>query len=288
MCAYRWGARGGAGSKSGRPGGQKTPVICIPGLTRNASDFDDLAPKIAETGREVIAVSLRGRGESGRDRDVRNYHPLVYRDDVLACLDALEISPAIFLGTSLGAIVAMLLNEIAPMRVKAAIINDIGPELAPEGVARIAGYVGAVGDAPPGPAANIDEAAARIRAINEVAFPDGDDAFWRLFAARTFRQIADGPPKGQWELDYDPGIGRAFAEAPAPPDLWPGFERLKETPTLIIRGAISDLLTPPIVEQMREVHPNFQYCEVPRVGHAPTLSEPAAWSALSEFLQAIN
>ncbi len=261
-------------------GGGRTPALCIPGLTRNARDFEDLAPKIAAAGRDVIVVSLRGRADSDYDSDYANYFPTVYSDDVIAALRQLGVAQAVFIGTSLGGIITMLTNERAPALVRAAIINDVGPELEPEGIARIAGYVG--GDA--AAAASLDEAAARIRAINEVAFPDADDAFWRAFARRTFRRLESG----EWTLDYDPGIARALIENGPAPDLWPAFESLKTKPTLLIRGEISDLLTPPIVDRMRAVHPYFDYAEVARVGHAPMLTEPAAWAAIEAFLGRID
>ena len=257
-------------------GGEKTPVLCIPGLTRNARDFEDLAPKIAAGGRDVIAVSLRGRADSDYDPSYANYFPTVYRDDVLAALDQFGADDAIFIGTSLGGIITMLTCEKAPGRVRAAVINDVGPDLAPEGIARIASYVG--GDK--GPAATLEEASERIRRINGVAFPDEGDAFWRAFARRTYKE----QKSGAWTLDYDPNIARALIENGPAPDLWPAFESLKATPTLIVRGEISDLLTPPIVEAMRGVHPSFDYVEVPRVGHAPMLTEPAAWEAIEAFL----
>ncbi len=261
-------------------GGAKTPVLCIPGLTRNASDFDDLAPRIAATGRDVVAISLRGRGQSDRDPNYLNYHPETYRDDVLSVLDAIGIETAIFVGTSLGGIVTMAVHGSAPERVKAAVLNDIGPELAPEGIARIAGYVGAGA----GPAASLEEAAARIRAINAVAFPDASDAEWLVFARRTFRQTA----AGEWELDYDPNIARALMELGPEPDLWPAFEGLNSTPTLVLRGALSDLLSSEIIKKMRAVYPGFDYAEVPRIGHAPMMTEPVAWAALEAFLMDID
>ncbi len=261
-------------------GGIRTPAICIPGLTRNAKDFTDSAPMIAATGRDVIVVNLRGRGASDNDPDYLNYYPNTYRDDILKVLDHAGINEAVFVGTSLGGIITMLVNETAPDRVKAAILNDIGPELAPEGIARIAGYVGAAG----GAIETIEEAADRIRAINGDAFPDASDADWIKFAERTFRQMTDGT----WVLDYDPNIARALMELGPAPDLWPAFESLQSTPTLVIHGAISDLLTTPIVEKMRARHPNFDYVAVPRIGHAPMLTEPVARRALETFLAAID
>ena len=261
-------------------GGPATPVICIPGLTRNAADFDVLTEKVAGTGRDVAAVSLRGRGRSTYDPDRRNYFPTTYRNDVLKVLDTLNWERAIFIGTSLGGITTILTHESAPERIAAAIINDVGPELAPEGLARIGSYAGKTD----GPARDINEAAARIRDINGVAFPDetGDD-YWIEFARRTFRKSSEG-----WVLDYDPAIGQALLENGPAPDLWPGWESLQGTPTLLIQGAISDLLTNPIVEKMRAAHPDCDYVSVPRVGHAPMLTEPAAWEAINTFLKKIG
>lgn len=264
-------------------GGGATPVICIPGLTRNAADFEDFAPLAAATGRDVYAVSLIGRGRSAWDPGYLNYKPDTYRQDILAFMDRQKIARAIFVGTSLGGLVTMLTAAAAPERVAGAVINDIGPDLAPEGIARIASYVGARAAGPDEPARDLDEAAARIRAINEPAFPGRDDDFWRLFARRTFRQQADG----RWTLDYDPGIGKALLEVGPAPDLWEPFAAMQRIPTLVVRGAISDLLTPPIIEKMRGAYPGFSYCEVAGVGHAPMLTEPDALAAIRPFLQAL-
>jgi pimeloyl-ACP methyl ester carboxylesterase len=265
-------------------GGARTPVICIPGLTRNASDFEDFAPLAAATGRDVFAVSLIGRGRSDYDPNHLNYKPDLYCRDILAFMNGQDISRAIFVGTSLGGIVTMLTAAAAPDRVAAAVINDVGPELAPEGIMRIAGYVGARAAGADEPAKDLDEAAGRIRAVNEPAFPGRDQDFWRLFARRTFRQEADG----RWRLDYDPMIGRAMLEVGPAPDLWGPFAALATIKTLIVRGAISDLLTPPIIEKMRGVNPAFGYCEIPNVGHAPTLTEPDAVAAIRPFLEALD
>ncbi|MEZ5893214.1 MAG: alpha/beta hydrolase [Parvularculaceae bacterium] len=263
-------------------GGAKTPVLCLHGLTRNARDFEDLAPMIAATGRDVVALTFRGRGGSPDDPNYLNYHPLTYRDDVAEALDHLGLADAVFIGTSLGGITTMLVNATNPARVKAAIINDVGPELAVEGITRIAGYAGKTKTQ----VASLDEAAAEIRAVNGVAFPEKntDDDFWRVFARRTWRENADG----SWTLAYDPNVGKALTEVGPAPDLWAPWESLKTKPTLLIRGAISDLLSREIVEKMRAVHPRFDYAEVPNVGHAPTLTEPEARDAIEKFLRNLD
>ncbi len=260
-------------------GGAGTPAVCLPGLTRNARDFEDIAPIIAATGRDAIALSLRGRGGSDRAEDYLTYHPAIYRDDILEAMDILDLARAAFLGTSLGGITTMLVNAAAPERVAGAIINDVGPELAAEGIARIVGYAGKTR----AEAASLDDAASQIRAINEVAFPGRDADFWRAFARRTYKENEDG----SLVLDCDQRIGKALTETPPAPDLWPAFASLKDKPTLVIRGAISDLLSPAIVEKMRGVHPSFAYCEVAGVGHAPLLDEPEAVAAIGAFLKTI-
>lgn len=258
---------------------KRTPIICLHGLTRNARDFDDLIPVLAAD-RNVAALTFRGRGASDYDPDFRAYHPFHYRNDLFAAMDTLCVSEAILLGTSLGGIVSMLAAEARPDRVRAVVVNDVGPALAPEGIARIAGYVGKSPAGADASVADFDAATAAIRVINEIAFPGRDDGFWRAFATRTFRQRADA----RWVLDYDPAIARALAEVGAAPDLWAAFASLKSIPTLVIRGALSDLLSPQIVADMRTVHPRFDYCEIANVGHAPTLTEPDALSAISAFL----
>lgn len=261
----------------------KAPALCLPGLTRNDRDFEDIAVEIAASGRDVYALSLRGRGPSDYDPNYLNYQPLTYRDDALEVLDAFGIARAIFIGTSLGGIVTMLTSMTAPSRIAAAIINDVGPELAPEGIARIAGYVGAAAAAPT-PAATLDDAVARIRAINEVAFPGRDEDFWLTFAKRTFRLHIDG----SWRLDYDPLIGKALIEVGPAPDLWPAFASLEPIKTLVLRGALSDLLSVSIIEKMKSVNKAFEYAEIANVGHAPTLTEPDSLAVIMSFLQSAD
>lgn len=264
--------------KAEQPGG--LPVVCIPGLTRNQKDFDDVAPAFARRGRDVYAVSLPGRGLSDRFSEAARYNALSYRDVMLALLDSLGVRRAVLIGTSLGGIVSLLMHAASPARVAGVLLNDVGVRLAPEGIARIVGYV-----ATPRPdAASLDEAAAQIRALNEVAFPNRDEDFWRRFALRTYR----GDPDGRWRLDYDPRIGEALLlPPPAPIDLAGAFARL-DAPCLLLRGALSDLLTPDIVDEMRALNPAFAYAEIAGVGHAPQLTEPDAAAAIAAFLADVD
>jgi pimeloyl-ACP methyl ester carboxylesterase len=253
------------------------PVLCMHGLTRNSKDFEDLAPWLAAQGRRVIAIDVRGRGQSDWDPEPARYQPATYAMDTLGLLDSLGVTRCVAIGTSMGGLMAVLMNLMRPGVFAAVVLNDIGPELDPSGLARIRGYVGKSG-----PIADWADAAARLKAVNGVAFPDADDAFWDDFARKTAREMPDGAIR----LDYDPAIAvpvQSDAGA-APPDLWGLFDALASVPVLVLRGALSDLLAPATVAAMSQRHPDLTAVEVPRVGHAPTLSEHAARAALEKFL----
>lgn len=265
------------------------PVICIHGLTRNARDFEDLAPRIAALGRRVLAVDVRGRGLSARDPQPLNYHPGTYAADVVALLEAAGIAQAVFVGTSMGGLITMVLTSLQPEAIAAAVLNDVGPELSPVGLARIAGYTGLASQFETWGAA-----VAYAKAINAAAFPGYGPDDWEVFARRLFDQTDHG-----FVLAYDPDISapiKAAAEAAAkthaeggealvPPDMYPLFRALaKDRPLLLVRGEISDLIDVDIAQRMRAAAPHMAYAEVPGVGHAPMLSEPEAWAAIEKLL----
>lgn len=165
------------------PGVARPPVIAIHGLTRNSADFEAIAPLLAQSGRRVLAVDVRGRGLSDRAPDPMTYMPDVYARDVLALMEQAGIDKAVFVGTSMGGLITMALTAMRPKAVVAAILNDIGPEVAPEGLARIAAYSGQ-----PVEIGSWADAAAYAKRINAVAFPHYMDADWDAFARRIFRQ----------------------------------------------------------------------------------------------------
>ncbi len=260
------------------------PVICLHGLTRNSRDFEIVAPRIAALGRRVIAADMRGRGKSANDPDPAHYVPAVYAQDVLQLMDALHIPKAVFIGTSMGGLITLVIAANAPERIVASVLNDVGPKLSIEGLSRIAGYVGRVQAVE-----SWDEAAGVIRAVNGSAFPErlDDDAFWQTFARRTFRERADG----KIEFDYDPHIALAFAdfdEDAPPPDLTPLFDALAQKPVLSVRGALSDLFSAEVVDFMRERKPDLDAVTIDYIGHAPMLDEPEAWDALLDFLAKVD
>ena len=173
------------------------PVIAIHGLTRNSADFDSIASQLCAEGYRVLAVDVRGRGTSARASDPMTYVPPVYARDMADLLDQKGIERAIFLGTSMGGLITMCLAAVRPQAIVASILNDVGPEVAPEGLARIAAYTGK-----PVTINNWAEAADYTRVINEVAFPHYDDSDWAAFAQRVFVENAQGVPV----LAYDPDI----------------------------------------------------------------------------------
>ncbi|MNU90298.1 Esterase YbfF [compost metagenome] len=255
------------------------PVIAIHGLTRNSADFGVIAGLMAQSGRRVLAVDVRGRGLSDRAADPMTYRPDVYAHDMIALMEQTGIAKAVFLGTSMGGLITMALAAIQPQAIAAAVINDVGPEVAAEGLARIAAYTGRKVEI-----RNWTDAAAYARDINAVAFPQYDAADWDAFARRIFREGADGQPA----LNYDPDISvpiKAAGAAALVPDLWPAFKALTTgRPALLVRGGASDLLSAEIAGRMRETAPDMAYVEVPGIGHAPMLDEPEARAGILTFL----
>ena len=257
----------------------KPPLLCLHGLTRNARSFDNLAARIAPR-RRVIALDFRGRGLSDYDPQPERYTPLIYSGDVLHLLDELAIREAVFLGTSLGGLVTMAIAAMAPERIKAGILNDVGPDVAPGGVDRILTYVGKDRRF-----ANWDEAAAAVEAAQGSQYEKFGRDDWVAMAKRNCRE-----ENGEIRFDYDMAIAEPFKSLGATPavDLWPFFEALAQKPLLVIRGEKSDLLTPETAAKMQRVAPQMKLATVPGVGHAPELDEPVAAAAIEDFLGSLS
>jgi len=257
----------------------KPPLLCLHGLTRNARSFDNLAARVAPR-RRVIALDFRGRGLSDYDPQSERYTPLIYSGDVLHLLDELAIGEAVFLGTSLGGLVTMAIAAMAPERIKAGILNDVGPDVAPGGVDRILTYVGKDRRF-----ANWDEAAAAVEAAQGSQYEKFGRDDWVAMAKRNCRE-----ENGEIRFDYDMAIAEPFKSLGATPavDLWPFFEALAQKPLLVIRGEKSDLLTPETAAKMQRVAPQLKLATVPGVGHAPELDEPVAAAAIEDFLGSLS
>jgi pimeloyl-ACP methyl ester carboxylesterase len=262
----------------GKPRANRVPVLCVPGLTRNSRDFEVLAPALAGE-RLVVTVDLRGRGRSGYDPTGASYWVDVYVSDVLTVMDDLALTRVCFLGESLGGIVSMRIGALAPDRVAGVVLSDIGPDLAPEGVARIFSYAGKLPPVPSWPAA-VEQA----KFVSEAAAPGLSEDEWLAIARRRYRERDDRTIA----LDHDPGIVTANVPIQTPADRWRDFDCLHDIPTLVLRGALSDVLGPATVAEMQRRHPGLQAVEVPDRGHCPLPHEPACSSAIAAFLHQLD
>jgi pimeloyl-ACP methyl ester carboxylesterase len=250
-------------------------VLCLPGLTRNSRDYEELAPHLAQRYR-VVCPDLRGRGRSARDPVWQNYQPATYIADLLSLLQLLRLPRVAIVGTSLGGLLAMILGSVAPQSIAGMVLNDIGPEIDPVGAERIRGYAGRLP-----PVGSWDEAIAQLRLVFGAAWPDLPSARWAVLARRSYREDASGTPV----LDADPGIGEAMRAAPAQAgNLWPLYATLTAIPALAIRGALSDILSAATFDRMRLEKPDLEQLTVADRGHVPLLDEPQCLAAIDAFL----
>lgn len=273
------------------------PIFCLHGLTRNARDFTDFAQMCQSEGFRVIAWDTRGRGRSSHDPDPSHYHVGQYAMDAFGFLASLGIQRAIWVGNSMGGLITMLAAKFTMAPMAGVILNDIAPIMDPEA---LAGIIAALKDY-----RRFDDwsdAVAFARARNEAAFPGRDEAFWDRFARRVYledpeaspanTQDKDGSPP-RFALGYDPAIAQLFEAAPAPQsnppaDPWDLFEPLRQIPHLmVVRGALSGLLSSITLEEMHIRAPQLQSVTVPDIGHHPFLVEPEAWPRIRAFLLAI-
>ena len=257
----------------------RPPLLCLHGLTRNTRDWAAFAQRYSPRFR-VLALDFRGRGESQYDPLPARYNPLAYAGDVIELLDQLGIAQAVFVGTSLGGLVTMTVAAMAPQRIAAAILNDVGPDLDASGIGRILSYVGNDRRFK-----SWDEAADAIAANHGTAFDRYTHDDWVKMAKRNCRE-----ENGEIRFDYDMAIAEPFRTAGPTPsvDLWPFFAVLGQKPLLVIRGAKSDLLTAATTERMKTVVPDVKLAVVQGVGHAPELGESEALAAIDAFLDSLS
>lgn len=259
--------------------GDRPPLLCLHGLTRNARDFTELAERFSPRFR-VITLDFRGRAQSDYDPVPARYLPPTYTYDVMELLDHLQIPEAVFVGTSLGGLVTMLMAVMAPQRIAGAILNDVGPEVGQGGIDRIKTYVGKDVRF-----RNWDEAADAIATNYGASFDRYAHDDWVRMAKRNCRE-----ENGEIRFDYDMAIALPFntgGEAPQV-DLWPLFAALAQKPLLVIRGAKSELLTAETAARMRAEAPGMKFALIEGVGHAPELNEPEAVTAIEEFLASMD
>jgi pimeloyl-ACP methyl ester carboxylesterase len=263
----------------------RPPIVCIPGLTRNARDFEGIADRLAGAWR-LICVDLRGRGESEHARDAADYSPPVYVRDLEALIAGLGLERFVLFGTSLGGLLTMLLALNAKAlnnssRIAGALLNDIGPEIDRQGLDRIRGYVGRPLSWP-----TWLHAADHFAEAHGHIYPrwNGDD--WLVHAKRLCRIGASG----RIILDYDLRIAEPFKAAggEAGADMWPLFAALRGVPSLALRGEYSDILAPATLARMAAENPAMEAVVVPHVGHAPTLEEAQAVAAVERLLARVE
>ncbi|WP_198585972.1 alpha/beta fold hydrolase [Pararhizobium haloflavum] len=264
-----------------------TPLVCLPGLTRNARDFHGLAmalsgratPLSAAAARKVVCFDYRGRGGSARDDNPANYNLAVESDDVLSGLAALGIHRAVFLGTSRGALIIHMLAALRATSIAGVILNDAGPVIEGAGLAQIKSYLTRT----PQPK-GWDEAAELLQTVHGRAFTSLSKDDWREMARAIYVE-----KKGKLVADYDPALTRQLEgiDFSTPlPTLWPQFEALTHVPALAIRGENSQLLSAETVEEMERRHPNLTAITVAGHGHAPILHLAALPKAIDAFLGA--
>lgn len=256
-------------------------VVCLPGLTRNASEFGRIAPLLIAAGADrVIAVDYRGRGLSDHDPDPSRYAIPVESADALATLAELGVARAAFVGVSRGGMIAMGLGAARPDLMAGIVLVDIGPVIERAGLLRIKGYVGRY--VLP---ADYDEGASQLRARFGDQFPNLDDVEWRGWAETVWTRAGDA-----LVLSYDPALARTLdgIDAASPiPDLWPVFDALGNIPILVVRGGLSDLLSEATLAEMTRRHSGLSAITVPDEGHTPLLHRPAVAGSIVAFLGGI-
>ena len=257
--------------------GEGQPLLCLAGLTRNARDFDFVAPHLARF--RMIAMDYRGRGQSDFDPKHANYNVLREGQDAVELMAHLGLDKVTILGTSRGGLIAMTLAAMHRDKIAGIILNDIGPEVSADGIARIMAYVG---KAPV--VTTLDDAATALEAMMGADFPGIAREVWVQFAEAQFVQGENG-----LTLSYDPALKDALMEQAAAgplPDLWPMFGMLAGLPLGVIRGGNSDILTAETLTRMHGIHSDMISATIPDRGHAPFLNEPGSIDIITRILQA--
>jgi pimeloyl-ACP methyl ester carboxylesterase len=255
------------------------PVVCLPGLSRTVADFDALAPRLAEGGltHRVIAIDARGRGQSEYDSNPVNYNPAVELADVVTVLTALAVGPAVFIGSSRGGILTMLMGVAHPTAIAGVVLHDIGPVIEPKGLARIKSYLGKM----PQPR-GFAEGADILRHLFAAQFPKLTAEQWLAAAHRTW-QVQNDELKPTYDVRLADTLADLDIERPLPA-LWNEFDALIHVPMLVIHGMNSDILSATTVAAMALRHPGMQSIEVSDQGHVPALEGDDIISTILQFV----
>ena len=255
---------------------ERPPIVCLPGLTRNARDFEGLAAHLAGDWR-VICPEMRGRGDSAYARDSATYNPLQYIEDLAELFAQAGITRFVAVGTSLGGLLTMVIAMTQPQMLAGVVLNDIGPVIEPAGLERIRDYVGQGRSFP-----TWMHAARGLEETQAVAYPDYGVTDWLAMAKRIMTLSSNG----RIVFDYDMKIAEPFSQpgGEAGVDMWPGVDGLNGKPALFLRGALSDILSDETLNAMASRVPGAEALTIARTGHAPTLDEPEARAAIGRLL----
>lgn len=258
-----------------RGGSHRRPLLCLPGLARTGGDFAALAGAVGD-GRRVVAVDYAGHGQSGRKRDVTRYAPAACVRDVLDICAALHLHGAIGIGTSMGGLLCMGIAAARPSILRAAVLNDIGPEVDTAGLDFVRRFV-ATDPALPGLAA----CATYLRGLLPTLSLDGETD-WQEMARLTYGPGEDG----LWRPLWDTRMARLLHAHP--PNLWPLFSGMTHARLLLVWGEASNILGEGTVQRMQAERPDMGVIRVPGIGHAPTLAEPQVVDGLRGFLERVG
>ncbi|NVD45576.1 alpha/beta fold hydrolase [Qipengyuania atrilutea] len=259
----------------------RPPVLCLHGLTRNARDFSHLAERLAPEWR-VLVPEMRGRGDSNYAPDPQTYAVPQYVADLTALLEQEKIDRYVAIATSMGGIMTMAQAAQDASRIAAAALNDIGPVVEPEGLEKIRTYVGQGRSFP-----TWMHAARSLADTHGEAHPAFALDDWLAMAKRN---LVIGS-NGRIVFDYDMKLAEPMLEADdsaVPPDLWPGFDALSDRPLLLIRGALSNLLSEETFAEMQRRASDVEAITIDNTGHAPTLMEPEVLAAIDRLLAKVR
>ena len=250
----------------------KPPVICVHGLTRNGRDFDYLADNLQEN-TQVFCPDMVGRGKSDDLADPMYYGYPQYLADMTLMIARTGAASIDWVGTSMGAIIGMLLAAENNTPIRRLVVNDVGPFIPLLALKRIGAYAGAKTEF-----ADVKEAEAYMRKIY-ATFGDLSDDNWRHLAAHGTRKL----PNGRLTLACDPNIAQPFLMLDQDVDIWAAYDRIR-CPVLLLRGLQSDILSPDVAQQMTTRGPKAQLVEFPQTGHAPALMAADQLALVGDFL----
>jgi len=254
--------------------GNRRVLVCVHGLARCGRDFDLLAQAMAREYR-VVCPDMPGRGLSGWLKNPMEYQMETYVADMVTLLARVDAECVHWVGTSMGGLIGMTLASLPETPLQKLVLNDVGPVVTAESLARIGQYFGMAPQFP-----DFATAVQYIRAVS-VTFGAHSDAEWLTLTEHVVRRQADG----SYRMHYDPAIAVPFKAEVSDKDieLWPYYDAIK-CPTLVIRGAMSDLLRRETLEEMAGRGPRAKTVEIADVGHAPTLMHADQIGIVRDFL----